>query len=216
MLQLKQWKARGILFDMDGTLIDSTAKVEQIWRTWCERHDVDLAAVMAIQQGVRSEDTIRAVAPHLDVAAECRWIDEMESADCDGIVVIPGARSFLAKIPSARWTIATSASVAPAIARLNFCHIPIPATMVCADHVSLGKPAPEIYRLAAARIGLSPSDCIAFEDAPAGVLSALSAGCQVIQIGGQQPLHPDVLAVFADFQHLDIEIKDELLISLRE
>ena len=210
-------KARAFLFDMDGTLVDSSIKVEQIWRIWCERHGIDLASVMAIQQGVRSEDTIRRIAPQLDIAAECAWIDEMEATDCEGIIEVAGACAVLAQIPIERWTIATSACIAPATARLQFCQLPIPATMVCAEHVAAGKPDPQIYRLAARQIGQQPEDCIAFEDAPAGVASALAAGCRVIQIGGESRLHPDVLCVLANFSAVRVSLDgDDLLLHLPE
>jgi sugar-phosphatase len=207
-----QLKSRAFLFDMDGTLVDSHVKVEYIWRVWCERHGVDLASVMAIQQGVRSEDTIRRIAPHLDIVAECLWIDEMEAQDCEGIVEVADARRLVAQIPAELWTIATSACVAPATARLNFCQIPIPDTMVCAEHVNAGKPDPQIYRLAASRLGVDAQDCIAFEDAPAGIASAMAAGCRVIQIGGVEKLHPDVVCVLPDFKAVNVSIEDGALI----
>lgn len=214
---MPRFSCSAFLFDMDGTLVDSSVKVEEIWRIWCERHGVDLASVMAIQQGVRSEDTIRKIAPHLDIPAECAWIDEMEVSDCEGIIEVAGAHALLAKIPQELWTIATSACLAPALARLQFCQIPVPDTMVCAEQVSAGKPDPQIYRLAAQRLGQNPADCLAFEDAPAGIASALAAGCRVIQIGGEHKLHPDVLCVLADFQSVDMQSNAEgLVLEIRE
>ncbi|WP_410499176.1 HAD-IA family hydrolase [Chitinibacter sp. S2-10] len=191
--------AKGFLFDMDGTLLDSHAKVEVVWRQWCERCGIDLAAVMAIQQGVRTEDTIAKIAPQLDAAFEAAWVDQLESADCEGIVPIAGSAVLLRTIPQDRWTIATSATMPVASMRLHHCHLPVPASMVTAECVSAGKPDPQIYRLAASRLGLDPADCIAFEDAPAGIHSALAAGCRVVQIGGTQALHPDVVAHWQDF-----------------
>jgi sugar-phosphatase len=202
---MPRFSCSAFLFDMDGTLVDSSVKVEDIWRIWCDRHNVDLASVMAIQQGVRSEDVIVQIAPHLDIPAECAWIDEMEVTDCEGIIEVAGARALLAKVPPELWTIATSACLAPAFARLQHCQIPVPDTMACAEHVSAGKPDPQIYRLAAQRLGQNPADCLAFEDAPAGISSALAAGCRVIQIGGEQKLHPDVLYVLADFQSVAVQ-----------
>jgi mannitol-1-/sugar-/sorbitol-6-phosphatase len=201
---MTQHAAQGFIFDMDGTLVDSSAKVELIWRLWCERHEIDLASVMAIQQGVRSEDTIMRIAPHLDIAAECAWIDELEATDCDGIHPVAGAVQLLKQIPDARWTIATSACIRPATARLEHCRIPIPDTMVCAEQVKQGKPDPQIYQLAAQRLGFHPSHCIAFEDAPAGVASAIAAGCRVIQIGGAEKLHADVLLILSDYTSAEI------------
>ncbi|QBC42571.1 HAD-IA family hydrolase [Iodobacter fluviatilis] len=209
--------AQALLFDMDGTLVDSSSKVAEVWSAWCQRHDIDFARVMAIQQGVRSEDTIRRVAPHLDCVAEGRWVDQYEADDCTGVVQILGATQFLAALPSHRWTVVTSAGLQLASNRLSHCQLPIPAHIVCAEDVSVGKPDPEAYRLAASRLNFAPQDCIVFEDAPAGIASALAAGCQVVQIGGRQKLHPNILAVLQDWQALCVvSTRDGLLLSLGE
>ena len=193
-------KARAFLFDMDGTLVDSSVKVEQIWSHWCQLHGIELKAVMAIQQGVRSFDTISRVAPHLDIEKEAAWVDQHESDDCEGIIEIAGAARILAQLPAECWTVVTSASLQLASSRMNYCQLTVPPQIVCAEDVSAGKPDPEPYRLAASRMNCLPADCMAFEDAPAGVASAVAAGCQVVQIGGQQKLHPAVLAVLPDWQ----------------
>ena len=204
--------ARAVLFDMDGTLVDSRAKVEQVWHRWCARHDIDPARVMAIQHGARSADTMQRVAPRLDIAAESAWMDAQEAADCAGIVEVRGASTLLAQIPASRWTIDTSAGRATALARLAHCDIPIPATMVCADDVTAGKPAPEIYRMAAARIGFAAADCLVFEDAPAGVASALAAGCAVIQLGGEQAFDIRIKAVVPDLAAVRVKHDGDRLI----
>lgn len=196
--------ARAFLFDMDGTLIDSSSKVEEVWSAWCQKQGVDLNQVMAIQQGVRSEDTIRSVAPHLNAAQEGRWVDQYQSGDCEGIVEILGAAKLLAALPEACWTVATSAGFELASNRLGYCQLPVPPHIVCAEDVSAGKPDPQAYLLAASRLNFAASDCIAFEDAPAGIASALAAGCAVVQIGGAHKLHPDVLAVLPDWQGVTV------------
>ncbi|PSQ70973.1 MAG: haloacid dehalogenase [Bacteroidetes bacterium QH_9_67_14] len=63
-----------------------------------------------------------------------------------------------------------------------FVGLPRPETLVTADDVASGKPAPDPYRLAAERLGLRPQDCIVIEDAPAGVESARRAGAQVVAV----------------------------------
>lgn len=196
--------ARAFLFDMDGTLADSSSKVEAVWSAWCQKHGVDLSGVMAIQQGVRSEDTIRKVAPHLDAVQEGRWVDQYEAGDCEGITEIPGAASLLAALPQTCWTVVTSAGLELAGNRLGYCQLPVPPHIVCAEDVSAGKPDPQAYLLAASRLNTAPRDCIAFEDAPAGVASALAAGCAVVQIGGAHKLHSDVLAVLPDWRGVTV------------
>lgn len=208
---MHQLTTRAILFDMDGTLVDSAAKVEQLWRTWCARHGVDPARVMAIQHGARSSDTMRAVAPYLDIDAESAWMDASEAADCDGVVEVRGACALVAQVPAEHWTVATSAGRATALARLAHCGIPVPPTMVCADDVRAGKPDPEIYRMAAARLGFDAADCLVFEDAPAGVASALAAGCCVVQVGGAA-FDARVRVVVPDLAGVRVAIEGERLV----
>lgn len=209
--------ASAFLFDMDGTLVDSTAKVEQVWRAWCQRSGADLEHVMAIQHGARSEETIRQTAPHADTAIECAWIDAMESTDCEGIVEIPGAAALLQGLPQVCWTVATSAARATAVARLRHCGIAVPDTMLCAEDVAIGKPDPGVFREAARRVGHAAEHCLAFEDSPAGIMSALGAGCRVVQIGGTHPLHAEVAAVIPDFKAVSLHLVDgRLALQLHE
>ena len=73
-----------LLFDLDGTLVDSRAVVERQWRRLCERLGLDFAEVLAVLHGVRSADVIRAFAPDADVEAEAAALDAAEQADTEG------------------------------------------------------------------------------------------------------------------------------------
>ncbi|HEX7641453.1 MAG TPA: HAD-IA family hydrolase [Burkholderiaceae bacterium] len=84
--------------------------------------------------------------------------------------------------------------------------------MVSADDVSVGKPLPEIYRTAAARLGFAAADCLAFEDAPAGVASALAAGCAVVQVDGKWAFDPRVNAVVPHLGETSIRCESEMLL----
>ena len=81
-----------LLFDLDGTLVDSRAVVERHWRRLCERLGLDFAEVLAVLHGVRSADVIRAFAPEADVEAEAAALDAAEEADSEGLAVVRGAR----------------------------------------------------------------------------------------------------------------------------
>ena len=80
-----------ILFDLDGVLMDSRVCVERHWTRWANRHGIDVALVLAEAHGRRTTDTIRAVAPLLDIAAEARLLEEAETIDFDGVTTLPGA-----------------------------------------------------------------------------------------------------------------------------
>ena len=85
-----------ILFDLDGVLMDSRVAVERAWERWAAGHGIDPVAVLAEAHGRRTIDTIRAIAPLLDVETEARLLEEAESVDFDGVTTLPGAAELLA------------------------------------------------------------------------------------------------------------------------
>lgn len=176
------------LFDMDGTLLDSSAVVHRVWGSWAERHGVDAATLMANVHGVRSEDTIRQFGgPTVDVAKETQWILEAEMRDVDGVVAVDGIHAFIAALDPGTWAIVTSAPRALAEVRLHAVNLPIPAVMITAEDVQRGKPDPQGFLLGAQRLGVRIDQCLVFEDSPAGVAAAKAAGADVAIIGGRVP-----------------------------
>jgi mannitol-1-/sugar-/sorbitol-6-phosphatase len=107
-----------LLIDLDGVLIDSTPCIARHWREWAETHDLDVDTILAAAHGVRTIETMRTAAPHLDVAAEAARFTAHEVADTQGVTAIPGAEAFLASLPPNAWAIVTSAGKALAEARL--------------------------------------------------------------------------------------------------
>jgi mannitol-1-/sugar-/sorbitol-6-phosphatase len=169
-----------ILFDLDGVLVDSTRLVERQWRAWAQRKGVDANVILAIAHGVRSLEVIRQVAPHLDVEAEAREMEDREGDEHEGVTVMPGAAPLLRTIPEGLWGVVTSGSRQLASGRLRYCGLPVPKVLVTADDVVNGKPHPEPYLKAAEWIGCAPADCVVVEDAPAGIQSARAGGMKVI------------------------------------
>jgi mannitol-1-/sugar-/sorbitol-6-phosphatase len=210
--------AAAFLFDMDGTLLDSSRPLERIWGRWARRHGLDFAALLPTIHGVRAIDTVRRLAvPGLDPLVEAGIIEREEVEDVDGVAPIAGAIEFLAALPPERWTVVTSAPRALALARLSAAGIPVPAALVTGDHVAAGKPAPDCYLLGAKRLGFEAGDCLVFEDAAAGVESAIAAGAEVVVIAAaqsHQPL-PGRLTV-SDYGQLELIVApDRLHIRLR-
>jgi sugar-phosphatase len=169
-----------ILFDLDGVLIDSTICIARHWREWAHQHGLDLAAIMRVAHGIRTVETMRLVAPHLDAEEEAGRFTAVEVVDTEGVVAIEGASQLLSRLPQDVWAIVTSGSRELAMARLRRAGLPIPRTLVAADDVKQGKPTPEPYLVAAKRLGIAPSRCVVVEDAPAGIEAAHAAGMQVI------------------------------------
>ena len=191
----------GVLFDMDGTLIDSTGAVLRSWMRWAEEFDLEPAA-LAGSHGRTSINTIDAVMPERTdaerLAAHAR-IREIELADTDGIVALRGAREVLARLDelAVPHAIVTSCERELAAVRTAATRLPRPTVVVTASDVSHGKPGPEPYQLGASRLGLDPSQCVVVEDATAGLVSGRAAGAGlVVAVLGTTPL--EVLAQDAD------------------
>ena len=192
-----------ILFDLDGVLMDSRVAVERAWERWAAGHGIDPVAVLAEAHGRRTIDTIRAIAPLLDVDMEARLLEDAEAIDFDGVATLPGAAELLGALPSGSWTVVTSGTRTLAIGRLAHGGLPIPEQLITADDVERGKPDPQPYLAGAAALGVDPADCLVIEDAPAGIEAGKAAGMTV-------------LALATTFQASELEAADYVVGSLAD
>jgi sugar-phosphatase len=172
----------GVLFDLDGVLVDSARVVVRTWHTWARTKGLDAERFMEIAHGRRPAETIRLIAPDLDAEAEAAELERLEVNDTDGILQIEGALELLRSLPEGSWTVVTSGSRALASGRMRHVGLPLPERFVTADDVSSGKPHPEAYLKGAEILGASPETCVVIEDAPAGVQSAKAAGMRVVAV----------------------------------
>jgi len=168
--------------------VDSTAAVERVWRKWALERHLDPQHVIEYAHGRRSLETIQIVAPELVAGQENLRVEDMEIADKEGVVAVPGASELMRDLPPDRFAIVTSATRALAEARLRYANLPAPQRLITADDVSSGKPSPEPYLQGAALLGMAPADCLVIEDTPAGVQAARSAGMQVIALSTTYPV----------------------------
>ena len=157
-----------VIFDMDGTLIDSTPAVARAWTTWAEEHGVT-AEELAGHHGMPSAGVVRKLLPDHRHDSAIDRINALEIDDVHDIVVLPGAADALAALGSARNAIATSCTMPLARARIAAARLVAPSVLVTADQVAHGKPAPDPFLLAAERLGVDPERCLVVEDAPAGL-----------------------------------------------
>jgi sugar-phosphatase len=177
---MSEIRGKALLFDLDGVLVDSTPAVARVWQGWAVEHGFDPEKVVHLAHGRPSRITIRDLLPNADVELEDREVERREIEDLDGVVLLPGAGELLKSLPADRWTIATSCTRKLAEVRLRAAGLPVPKTMVTSSEVKIGKPDPEPYLKAAAKLGFAASECIVVEDAAAGVRAGKAAGARVI------------------------------------
>jgi mannitol-1-/sugar-/sorbitol-6-phosphatase len=172
--------AAALLIDLDGVLINSTPAVARVWRRWAIEHGFNPDEVIARAHGCPSLTTVREYLPDADHQAENREVERREIEDLGGVVPLPGALDLLSSLPEERWTIVTSCTRALAEVRIKAAGLPLPKKLITSNDITHGKPNPEPFLKGASVLGFPPSECIVFEDVPAGVQAGKSAGARVI------------------------------------
>jgi mannitol-1-/sugar-/sorbitol-6-phosphatase len=202
---MKRFECRAILFDLDGVLVDSTRYIEQQWRSWALSKGLSPEPFLRVCHGRRALETLRLAAPELDAEAEIAAFKPDDVSEMADLAAVAGAAHLLRLLPSGSWAVATSGSRAAATARLHGAGLPEPAVLICAEDVVRGKPDPDVYLAAAARLKVIPSDCIVVEDAPAGIEAARAAGMRVLALTTTHPasmLNADAFAPSLASVHL--------------
>jgi len=171
---------QGVLFDMDGILISSIGSVERSWTKWAQMRGIDPNYAIGLAHGRRAIETVAELRPDLDSAAELKVIEDLEVEDNDGLTVLPGVYDLLSALPKGLWTVVTSATERLARVRLAAAGISVPDRLITADQVKLGKPNPEPFLAGAALLGVSPAQCVVFEDSASGANAGRAAGCTVV------------------------------------
>ncbi|MFC8359664.1 HAD-IA family hydrolase [Streptomyces griseorubiginosus] len=189
--------ARALLLDMDGTLVNSDAVVERIWRRWAAQHGLDGDEVMKVVHGRQGHASMALLLPgrpvEQNLADNTRLLAE-ETADMDGVVAVPGAPEFLASLRGLPHALVTSADVPLSTARMAAAGLTLPEVRITAESVGASKPDPEGFLKGAAELGVAPADCVVFEDSGAGIAAGKAAGMRVVGIGPRAGAHgPDVV-----------------------
>lgn len=180
-------ECKGFLFDLDGTLVDSLPAVERSWINWAQSRGVNPQEVLAFIHGKQAITSLRHFMPgesEEEIQREFSALEAIEARDTDGVEALPGAHALLNQLVALNipWAIVTSGTVPVAHARHAAAGLPQPAVFITAEQVVHGKPQPDAYLLGAKMLGLPPESCVVVEDAPAGVLAGLAAGCKVIAV----------------------------------
>ncbi|MDO4928659.1 MAG: HAD family phosphatase [Corynebacterium sp.] len=184
---------KAVLWDMDGTLVDSEPLWGEVTYAMSEAMGRRLgSAQRAATVGGSVENTIRICAEHagLDPATidVSQWrsymLDNVATLMEQRLALFPGVRELLTDItahaiPMAICTNTERNVAAPAFNTIGLEYF---ATTICGDEVPQAKPYPDMYCLAAQQLGVQPADCLVFEDSEAGMTAAVAAGCVVIGV----------------------------------
>jgi beta-phosphoglucomutase len=186
----------GVIFDMDGVLVDSGPPHLMSWQLLARQQGIDISPE-SFQRcfGRPSRDIIRIIwGSHVTDAEIQRLDDEKErlyrKLIADAVPLMPGCGELLAHLRAAGFVLA----VATSGPRENLALVLkaggigefFTATVNGFD-IAHGKPAPDCFRLAAERIGVPAGDCVVVEDAPVGVQAGVAAGMKVIALAGAHP-----------------------------
>jgi beta-phosphoglucomutase len=210
---------RAVLWDLDGTLVDSEEQHWQAWRktmsgrgitisreqfeaTFGQRNDAILGAWLG-------PDTDPATVRELGDVKEARY---RELVAADGIEPLPGAAEWIAALGAGGWRQAVASSAPRLNVEVVLHALDLQdrlATIVAAEDVRFGKPEPEVFLTAARRLAAPPSCCVVVEDAVAGVEAARRARMACIGIGPPDFAPADI--VVADLTRLAADAFDRLL-----
>jgi mannitol-1-/sugar-/sorbitol-6-phosphatase len=171
-----------VLFDMDGTLVESTAVVERCWERWGTRHGIPLDQILKFSHGRPTLETMEHFRPGEDHRFDADEMLGSEVTDTDGIVAVAGANAAVLAVQQGAWAVVTSAPRSLAEVRLRAASLPVPDVLVGVEQIRRGKPDPEGFLRAAELLRVSPADCVAFEDTGPGVEAATRAGMHAIAL----------------------------------
>lgn len=213
---------KALVFDMDGLLFDSERVVQRAWNIVGQEmgygnvgeHIYHTVGMNVVRRKEYFLNHIDPNFPHDEFTARTRKIFR-EIVEREGLEMKPGALSLirLGKEKGYKLAVATSSSREHATNLLKNTNIyDLFDQCIFGDMVKKSKPDPEIYQKACKEIGIEPENCIAFEDAPAGVLSAASAGLQVVVV-------PDLVQPPKEIQKLvwmQLQSLEQMVAYLRE
>jgi beta-phosphoglucomutase len=195
---------RAILWDLDGTLVDSE---EFHWQSW--EHALGLDGVRVTREqfkatfGQRNDRILRgwlgaeSSDERINRVAEAKEAEYRRLAQAHGLTPLPGAAEWLVRLQADGWkqAIASSAPRQNVEVMLAALHLErYFDAIVASEDVTRGKPDPQVFLAAAARLSVPPARCIVVEDAAAGIEAARRAGMHSIGVSRTTTLSADVSA----------------------
>ncbi|MBU1361739.1 MAG: HAD family phosphatase [Gammaproteobacteria bacterium] len=209
-------KTEALIFDMDGTMIDSMPWHAKSWMAFVKLHglDLDAAEILARTTGRTGAECMREIFERDLSDAECEaFVHEKEALYRtmfqDNFTEVAGFTAFAAEAAARGLKVAVGTAgdrhnIEFAMSRLKM--VPMPDAIVGGDEGFTGKPTPAIFLEAAKRIGVAPERCIVFEDAPFGIEAARRGGMRAVAVcsshSAAELAGPHVIAAVRDFHEL--------------
>ena len=213
---------KAVLFDLDGTLIDSKASHILSWKELFRRHGYPVGEEDILQAfGQTSLFTVRTLVPaEQDENRIATLANEKEELYRDiirdDLTLMPGARELLVALRCANYGIALATSAPPENVGMVLGALEIAPffdAIVGEQDITRSKPDPEIFILAAQRLGVRPIHCLVFEDSPSGVRAATAAQmtCVALTTGYQPKDLPGATLWIEDFRGIDVPTIESLI-----
>lgn len=207
MLTLYKEKSpvRGVLFDVDGVILDTECLYSRFWMEACHYYGFPMTKAQALQlrslNKTAGQEKLRALfGPAADYTTiRQKRIELMDAfVEKEEVSAKPGIYTLLDAldargIPCAITSSSPQQRLESYLTPLNLYHRFV--KVISGYDVPRGKPEPDIYLRGAAELGLPPETCLALEDSPAGILSAYRAGCLPVLIPDQDTPGQDTLSL---------------------
>lgn len=195
-------RRRAVLWDLDGTLVDSSDYHWRAWRDTMRGEGIDLPYEQFLRSFGQKNDTIlttwigaRATPDVIRRVGDAKELLYRQFAIAGGVAPLPGAAEWVVRLHRDGWHQAIASSAPAENVRVMLAALGIEryfAAITSAEDVTAGKPDPQVFLAAAAKLATPPSSCVVVEDAAAGIEAAKRAGMKCVGVNASAVLPADV------------------------